>query len=291
MLTQLVSVIVPTFNSGAYLDDCLRSIVNQSYRRIELIVVDNNSTDDTKTVARNYTDKVYNKGPERSAQRNFGVKQSQGDFVLIIDSDMNLSKNVVLSCLEKVQENKDYRAIVIPEESFGEGFWAHCKKLERSRYVGVHWMEAARFFFRVVFDEMDGYDERLDGGEDYDLAQRVEYKYGRRSIGRITDYIFHNERRLSLLTSCRKKYYYAKKISLYRKHPANKMNFGMQASVFQRYALLMSHPSKLWEKPIVGAGMLFMKTCELLSAALGYATGRLCHHRMSLANQKEKPND
>jgi len=45
--------------------------------------------------------------------------------------------------------------------------------LERSFYVGVPWMEAARFFPRAVFDEMHGYDEDNTGTEDYDLPQRI----------------------------------------------------------------------------------------------------------------------
>lgn len=74
----LVSVIVPTYNSEKFIGACLESIKNQMYTNIELIVVDNNSTDKTKEIAWRYTDKVFNKGPERSAQRNFGAKNSIG---------------------------------------------------------------------------------------------------------------------------------------------------------------------------------------------------------------------
>jgi glycosyltransferase involved in cell wall biosynthesis len=70
-----VSVIVPTKNSQQYLARCLASIKKQKHNDIEIIVVDNNSSDKTKAIARKYTNLVFNKGPERSSQRNFGVRK------------------------------------------------------------------------------------------------------------------------------------------------------------------------------------------------------------------------
>ncbi len=63
----------------------------QSSKNIELIVVDNNSTDGTKTIAQKYTNKVYNFGPERSAQRNYGAAKSKGKYPVFLDADMELS--------------------------------------------------------------------------------------------------------------------------------------------------------------------------------------------------------
>src|SRR3989344_4063933 len=82
-----VSVIVPTRNSAKFLETCLKSIRNQTYKNIELIVVDNNSSDKTKKIAKKYADKVFNFGPERSAQVNFGVENSDGQYVYKVDSD------------------------------------------------------------------------------------------------------------------------------------------------------------------------------------------------------------
>src|SRR5262245_48197635 len=102
MKHKLVSVIVTTKNNTATLDDCLKSIVKQqSYRPIELIVVDNFSTDDTQEIAKKYTSNVFVKGPERSTQRNYGVKKAKGEYVMIIDSDMNLSPKVIEQCVKE----------------------------------------------------------------------------------------------------------------------------------------------------------------------------------------------
>ena len=83
MKKPLLSVIVPTKNSERFLERCLKSIKSQTYKNLEIIVVDNNSNDKTKEIAEKYTKLVFNKGPERSAQRNFGVLKSKGEFVLL----------------------------------------------------------------------------------------------------------------------------------------------------------------------------------------------------------------
>jgi glycosyltransferase involved in cell wall biosynthesis len=139
----LVSVIVPTKNSAETLYACLISIKNQSYKNIELIVVDNFSTDATPEIAKKYADIFLQIGPERSAQRNYGVENAKGELIAIIDSDMVLSEKVTEECVGLYFNNKGVGGIIVPEESFGVGFWAQCKKLERSYYVGVSWMEAA----------------------------------------------------------------------------------------------------------------------------------------------------
>lgn len=259
----LVSIIVPTRNSSEFLDRCLSSIKNQSYTNIELIVVDNSSTDSTQAIARKYTDKVFTKGPERSAQRNYGVSKSSGDYVLIIDSDMELSPRVVEASVEKASNDYEIKGLIIPEESFGEGFWAQCKKLERSFYVGVIWMEAARFFTKEAYIEAQGYNELLVSGEDWDLSQRIG------KLDRVNGYIYHNEGKLSLIKTLKKKYYYAKEFAKYSK-TTESPNIKQQTSVFSRYALFLSQPIKLFKNPVLGVGILFMKTCEFGIGALGF---------------------
>ncbi len=270
-MTPLVSIIVPTRNSATTLANCLRSIQKQSYNNIEIIIVDNNSTDKTPEIARKYTEQVFNKGPERSAQRNFGTKQSKGDYLLFIDSDMKLSSDVVQSCVNKIKTNPGIKALIIPEESYGEGFWAKCKKLERSFYVGVNWMEAARFFARDVFIKFNGYDEANTGTEDYDLPQRILRQFGQESITCVNAYIYHNEGRVHLLDCCKKKFYYARELNRYFSVEANKVNYKKQSSLTKRFQLFLSNPQKLMKFPIIGLGMLFMKTCEFAAGGLGFS--------------------
>jgi glycosyltransferase involved in cell wall biosynthesis len=272
MNNPLVSVIVPTKNSSEFLEACLKSIKNQSYKNIEILVVDNNSTDDTIEIAKRYTDKVFNKGPERSAQRNFGARQSEGEHLLFVDHDMELSEKVVEGCVEEITSNESVKALVIPEESFGQSFWAQCKKLERSFYVGVDWMEAARFFEKGTFEKATGYDENMISGEDWDLSQRIE-NLGK--VSRIESFILHNEGRLSILETVRKKFYYARHFTIYMAKENSHNNIQQQTGIIFRYTLFLSHPKKLLQNPILGIAMLFMKTCEFGFGGLGYIIGRL----------------
>jgi len=279
----LVSVIIPTKNSQRTIGLCLRSIKNQTYKNIEIIVVDNNSKDKTKEIAKQYTKLVFNKGPERSAQRNYGARKARGEYLLFIDSDMELSKTVVEECIDKFNKQKSiskdsrfetqdlkFGGIVIPEESVGEGFWARCKALERSFYVGVDWIEAARFFPKKIFEEFNGYDEEQTGTEDYDLPQRIKEKYGDGAIGRIKSFIYHNEGKLSLIDTLKKKYYYAKKLDIYKSKSANQDLYKKQSSIIERYKLYFSSPKKLFRNPFLGLGMLFMKACEFVAGGLGF---------------------
>ena len=71
-IMKKVSVIVTTKNEAKNIGRCLQSIQNQTYKAIEIIVVDNFSKDETKRIAKKFTKKVFDKGPERSAQRNLG---------------------------------------------------------------------------------------------------------------------------------------------------------------------------------------------------------------------------
>lgn len=265
----LVSVIVPTYKSSSTLEQCLQSIKDQTYENIEVVVVDNNSTDNTKDIARKFTKHVYNKGPERSAQRNYAIEVATGEYVLIIDSDMELDTNVVADCVDQFKDKK-LVGLVIPEESFGKGFWAQCKKLERSYYIGVSWMEAARAFRRNAYLEVGGYDENMVSGEDWDLSQRVEAKGG---IGRIQSFIFHNEGELKLFTTLKKKYYYAQKFASYQSKTKHE-NVEMQTGPITRYKLFFSKPGKLLANPFIGLGMLFMKTAEFGVGFAGLLKGK-----------------
>jgi glycosyltransferase involved in cell wall biosynthesis len=260
----LVTAIVPTRNSGRTLWACLESLRRQTYEPLELIVVDNGSTDDTVRIAEALGDVVSSKGPERSAQRNEGARLASGAYFLFVDSDMVLEPGVVAECVALAAAGTG--AVVIPETSFGEGYWARCKALERSCYVGDELIEAARFFERSVFEACGGFDEELPAGpEDWDLHERV--RAGGAEIGRTSALIHHDEGALRLGGLARKKYYYGSAMADYRrKHPELARR---QLSVVR--PAFVRHWRRLAADPVPAAGMVVMKSCEYAAGGAGIA--------------------
>lgn len=265
----LVSVIITTKNEEKNLPTCIKSIDEQTYKPIEIIIVDNASTDKTKKIAKQFTSKVYEKGPERSVQRNYGVEKAQGEYVLILDADMKLSPKVISDCVSAIQENK-VGGVIVPEESYGIGFWADVKKLERSFYVGNDLIEAARFFDKQNFLDVGGFDENITGPEDWDLSQRIKEKFG---LARIHSLIYHNEGKLSFRKSVGKKFYYSKKFAPYIQKNENKKYVKNQMSLIGRYNLFLSKPQQLFKKPLLGVGVLILKTSEFAAGGVGYVIG------------------
>ena len=108
-MDALVSIIIPTYNTKLYIDRCLQSIINQSNKNIEIIVIDDGSTDQTADYIINQypTIAVYkqtNKGV--SSARNYGIDVAKGEYVLFVDSDDWIDLNVVELLLEGIQKGK-----------------------------------------------------------------------------------------------------------------------------------------------------------------------------------------
>lgn len=271
-MNPLVSVIIPTKNSERTLRACLQSISDQSYDSIECIVVDNNSSDSTQTIAKAAHVKVITAGNERSAQRNVGAAHSKGDFLIFIDSDMELANNVIAECVEIANSKSAIHAIVIPEESFGTTFWAQCKQFERSCYLNTPWLLAARFFRRSSFEEVGPFNERIIGGEDFELHARIVRRFHLSAIGYAKSMIRHNEGALQLHTLLQKKYYYGKTIATYKKNTPLEYSFSFQANLLSRIWLFLRNPRTLLHHPLIVMGTCMMKWLEFCALAMGHLT-------------------
>jgi len=260
----LVSVVVPTFNSEGFLEDCLRSVREQTYPCIEVVVVDNYSTDKTREIAENYGARVVLCRAGMSRARNVGADLAKGEYIFSIDSDMELTPDVVGECVAKVESG--FGAVIIPEVSVGEGFWARCRALEKACYIGDDLIEAARFFRKSVFESVGGYDAALEAGEDWNMHLRV--KVVDCKIGRVNAFIKHLEGKLSLRDAVLKKYRYGKTLERYvRRHPEK-----AKAQLKILRPAFLKNRKILTEDPLHSLGMLFMKICEFFAGKLGYVS-------------------
>lgn len=202
----LVSIIVPTYNSQSTIRQCLQSISNQAYKKIEIIVVDRHSKDNTVQMAKEFNAKVLFVTQERSAAKNYAARRALGEFLLFIDSDMTLASKVVEECVsESLKTEAD--AVVIPLRATSESRLGECRRIERESLSNLtELMDAPRFFRKIPFLEAGGYDEELVVGEDFDLTQRFK-KMGCK-IDKIDSVIFHFEGAPSMRSILSKAYYY-----------------------------------------------------------------------------------
>ena len=85
-----ISVVVGTYNHGRYIGECLQSVLDQTYRNVEVIVIDDGSTDDTRQAVEPFIDRityVYQENQGRAAARNHGIQKARFDWIAIIDAD------------------------------------------------------------------------------------------------------------------------------------------------------------------------------------------------------------
>jgi glycosyltransferase involved in cell wall biosynthesis len=261
----LVSLIVTTKNSERTLAACLESARRQDHTPVEVIVVDNRSTDATTDIAQRLADIVLDAGPERSAQRNAGIRAARGEYVMILDADMVLESGVVSAAVAAAQAGA--QAVAIPEVSFGEGFWSACKAFERSFYEDDAVVSAARFFARDRVLALGGFDEALTGPEDWDMSMRAA---GPEGVVFATALIRHDEGRQSLRNLYMKKYYYGRSMPAFvRKHrsAALKRISPLRGSLLRGTGRMLLHPA-------LSAGLVVMKSTELLGGLFGMLGAR-----------------
>ena len=114
LLGKIISIIIPCYNSSRYLDKCLKSLTNQSYTNIEIVIVDNGSEDDSLEICKTYQlqdkrIKIYteDKG-NQGAARNLGIEKATGDYLMFVDSDDYVSCDfcqIALSSIEKYRSD------------------------------------------------------------------------------------------------------------------------------------------------------------------------------------------
>ena len=255
----LVSIIITTKNESKNIGYLLKSFTKQNYSNFEIIVVDNYSTDDTVNIAQRFTNKIYLQGPERSNQRNFGAQKAKGKYLLFLDADMELTFDIILECVSTINKQKA-AAIIIPEDVKGNTFYQRVKRLEKRMYWKEPDIEAARFFKKSVFKKINGYNESLIAGEDWDISLRAK-KIGK--IVRINSILYHQSN--SFIKNLKSKVYYSRHILKYaRVYP----DIFTKQSGINRSNILLKNAKYLTEQPIEYIGLLISKMIEFITYQL-----------------------
>ncbi|MBK0401907.1 glycosyltransferase [Adhaeribacter sp. BT258] len=180
--SPLVSVIIPCYNHGAFLPDALESVRRQDYPNLEIIVVDDGSTDNTRTVAENSpkVQYIYQTNKGLSAARNAGIRHSKGQYLLFLDADDWLLPGAIKTNANYLQQYTDLAFVsgahekvyvangrILDEKTTVSA--SHYEHLLQGNYIGMH---ATVLYDRRIFDQFL-FDESLPNCEDYDLYLKI----------------------------------------------------------------------------------------------------------------------
>lgn len=187
--SNLISVVIPTFNHAAFLPTAIASVLTQTYRRFEIIVIDDGSTDNTRDMLRDrYKDSVqYIAQPNKglASARNLGFRECRGQYVAFLDADDRLLPNHFQLSLEAIRQHPHVAFVCGNLRTFGscENFQHehncaplpdHYASLLRGCFV-VN--VGACLFRRDILAEVGGFDENLAACEDWDLFLRIVRLY------------------------------------------------------------------------------------------------------------------
>lgn len=254
-----LSVIIPTRNAARTLERCVTA-ARASPAVGEVIVVDNASSDATASIAQRAGARLLRTGPERSAQRNAGLREARGQAVAFLDADQIAEPEVLAEALVCVRNGAD--AVILTEASIGIGFWSEVRAFERAWYRGDDLIEACRVFRTDFVRDLGGFDEGLDAFEDWDLTARARTAGAR--VARTRALVLHEEGRLTLQRAMSKKRAYAAFEAAYRaKHPTLA---ALQLSPITRMSRLLRHVPGLARHPVLALGMFTLKTLEFLAS-------------------------
>jgi len=117
----LVSIIITSYNYGRYLSEAIESVLKQTYQNIEIIVVDDGSTDNTKNIAKRYPVRYFYQANQGVATaRNNGIKRSDGEFFLCLDADDKLLPDYIRKTVKVMMETPNIGFVLTGSKIWNE---------------------------------------------------------------------------------------------------------------------------------------------------------------------------
>lgn len=222
MANKMVSVIIPTYNRANLLSNAVDSVLAQDYQAIEVIVVDDGSTDGTQAVARQFGDRIKyikrkNGGP--AAARNTGIAASSGEIIALLDSDDlwlpgKLQKQMPL--FDDAQVKIAHCAVTVRDIPIKKSWYDYPGDIVEFHTVmrGRGFQTPGVLFRRSIYNEIGPFDEILPyGREDIDYWLRITARYSSHGVAEsLAIYQVHGANISRSFTSLREG------ISVYRKY-------------------------------------------------------------------------
>jgi glycosyltransferase involved in cell wall biosynthesis len=176
----LVSVVMPVYNYGKMFHKSIESVFNSTYKNIELIIVNDGSTDEyvlkkLNSISNHPNIKIIhqeNGGPSNA--RNNGIKNSNGVYILPLDSDDMISPEYIQTCVNIIKRDKNISPVYCDTNHVGQMSGIENRpEWSKERLIQGPFIVNCSMFTRESFDLCGGYDEEMKGWEDYDLWVRM----------------------------------------------------------------------------------------------------------------------
>jgi glycosyltransferase involved in cell wall biosynthesis len=207
-----ISIIIPSKNNDIKLKKLIESIKKNKNINFEIIVIDNFSNDNTLEYCNEMNVKILQNNFKRAKAKNYGAKISKSNYLLFLDSDMEISNNLLYNCIEML---KIYDALCIKEKSIGNFLISKIRNFEISGNFYDPYLNVARCFRREIFLKCNGYDESLEAGEDLMLQKCL--LNNKINLGWIDSGIVHDESNLNLIQFLKKQKLYSQYLKTIKK--------------------------------------------------------------------------
>jgi glycosyltransferase involved in cell wall biosynthesis len=169
----IVSVVVPAYNEEGCVKDCVETLLRQSYKPLEIIFVDDGSSDKTMEILNGYNIKILkqdHKGPGKA--RNLGVKNSKGEILIFVDADMKFHKDFIKNLIKPILNGKaigtNYQEEIV---SNMDNVWARLWGRRITTYKGK--FAIFRAILKSEFLKTKGFDSSLGYADDQNIAMEL----------------------------------------------------------------------------------------------------------------------
>lgn len=227
---DLVSVIIPVYNVEIYLRECLQSVIGQTYKNLEILLIDDGATDNSGKICDEIAKedqriKVFHRENEGvSAARNFGIEQASGEWIFFVDSDDMLDLHAIECAMECVKDEDDicilgFKEIYDAKEILAtdrEGVREKIRQIERKDFRGLQFRIFNRdreavcdrnliklsspwkiFRKKMIDDNVLRFEKGLPNGED-GVFNLYAYRYARHGIAIESPLYYYRQRKDSV---------------------------------------------------------------------------------------------
>lgn len=184
-MLELLSIIIPIYNEGNCLEDCLLSLKKQSYPKQEILVVDDGSTDNSIEIAKKFNVKILtqnHKGP--GTARNLGASSAKGEILVFVDSDMTFEKDFIKDLTKPIISGSTIGTFSKNElVSNNNNPWSVCWNINRNasknRMLPSNYPDTAPVFRAILkseFDKVKGFETNGDYTDDWSISEKLNVK-------------------------------------------------------------------------------------------------------------------